>query len=431
MKFLSRVLAAIRPSPEEMSGELEFTKIMVDHIAGNAPPGCQVVLTGSMAKKTFLRDKRDIDIFVLFDRSFPREGLEGAVRRIMDSAFPLLEYQLSYAEHPYVRFHFEGRRIDLVPAYRITDSSERISAVDRSVLHTDFIIGALKPGQIGDVLLLKQFLRANSLYGAEIKIQGLSGYLCELLIVRYGSFQKLVKAASKWKEPVFIDIKGYYKGKKEVADALSRFGSMFVMVDPTDRNRNVAAALSRENLSRLIALSREFLSAPSEEFFFRTPPTFEERVAAEWGKGELYLLSMPRPEVVDDVLWGQINKLVGQLGSALKDFGPRKILPDDSRHLVRLAVILSKGTLPPTVQVAGPPLSMKKHVALFRASHPGSRFTSKDKKIHATLRRPVTDASDAIMRFFREYAKSRSHLSYHEEMLILEHIGRPGKKPRA
>src|SRR5512143_466697 len=110
MKFLPRVLSEITPADEERSDEVEFSKLLVSHVQENSPQGAKVVLTGSMAKGTFLRDKRDIDIFVLFDRTVPRESLEPAIKRIMDMAFPTLPYQLSYAEHPYARFYFEGRR---------------------------------------------------------------------------------------------------------------------------------------------------------------------------------------------------------------------------------------------------------------------------------------------------------------------------------
>ncbi len=429
MKFLPRVLAAIRPAGEELENEIEFSKLLVSHVQDNAPEGAEVVLTGSMAKGTFLRDKRDIDIFVLFDRSVRREELEPAMKRIMDMAFPTLPYQLSYAEHPYVRFSFEGRRIDLVPAYKISDASERQSAVDRSVLHTSFIKEALPKERIGDVLLLKQFLRANGLYGAEIKTEGLSGYLCELLIVHYGGFLQFVKAAAKWRGQVFIDIKGYHK-KKELPQAAKRFASPFIVIDPTDKGRNVAAAVSPANFKALSGLCREFLAAQSEDYFFRKPPSFEEQAAMAWGDGELFILSMPRPDVVDDVLWGQLRKLCGQLEAALRDFGPAKVIADDSRHLVRLAIVVERRELPPTMTIKGPPLAMKRHAEDFRKSHPGARFTAKGGAIYAAAKRPITKLEDAVMAFFHGYALVKSHLSYQEEMLILEYINHPRRRKR-
>lgn len=422
-RVLSRVLPAIRPSAEELSTELGFAQMLVAHINENAPKGCQVVLTGSVAKRTFLRDKRDIDIFVLFPRSVPKETLEARIKDIMESAFPSLHYQLSYAEHPYSRFHFEGRRIDLVPAYKITKAAERISAVDRSVLHTGFVNSKLKRKQVDDVLLLKQFLRSNGIYGAEIKIGGFSGYLCELLIIRYGGFPALLRAVSKWKPAapagIFIDLAKYYK-PQEAKGAVKRFASRLVVIDPTDRNRNVAAAVSGANLSLFISQCKAFVRKPSESQFFKRPELFEEKTARLRKSSKLITLSMPRPDIVDDILWGQLHKLAGQLECHLKEFGPREIVADDSRHLVRLGILLDRDTLPKTMLVAGPPLAMKKHVEQFRKSHRKGKFVIRKKKIFAEVKRPVTKAEDAIHAFFRGFATTRSHLAYPEEMLIIE-----------
>ncbi len=415
---LSEALALIKPSPEESKSELAFANFIKDYISENTPEETETVLVGSMAKGTFLRDKRDIDIFVLFDRSFPRSGLEAAVRAIMGKAFPAVGYQVSYAEHPYVRFHFDGRRIDLVPAYKISSAAERMSAVDRSVLHTVFVLDSLRKGQTGEVLLLKQFLRANGIYGAEIKTEGFSGYLCELLIIKFRTFPDLLRSAVKWKANVFVDLEATYK-RPEVALAHEKFGN-FVMIDPTDRNRNVAAAVSRQSLRRFISLSKAFLKRPSKEFFMREMPSFEERMEKISGKSHSFIVSMPRPGIVDDVLWGQLKKMCGQLEEHLEEFSVLDIITDDSRHLVRLGIVLKILQLPDKKLVGGPPLKMKERVSDFKASHRKAKFIMKKGKIWAQVKRPVTKADSAIRQFFRSYSRTKSHLAYPEEMLIIE-----------
>ena len=424
-KVLSEVLPVIKPSPQELSEELAFAQTLVEHVRGNIPPGCDAMLTGSVAKRTFLREKRDIDIFVLFDRNMPREGLEPAIRTIMEAAFPKLGYQLSYAEHPYARFRFEGRRIDLVPAYKITDASQRLSAVDRSALHTHFVLKSLRAGQADDVILLKQFLRANSLYGAEIKVEGFSGYLCELLIIKYGGITSLVKTAARWKAPVFFDAGGHYRDKKAVREATKRFG-FFVAIDPTDKNRNVAAAVSRNSFSQFISLCRRFVKKPSTEFFLRRPELFEDKLMKAAATKKAFLVSLPRPDVVDDVMWGQLRKIANQLTARLEDFRPADIIADDGRHLVRLGIVLGRDQLPPTMQLEGPPLRMARHVAEFRKRHKGAKFTIKRKKIFADVKRPVVTAEKAIRAFFRDISATKSHFAYPDEMVILERV--PGKK---
>ncbi len=423
-KILRQVLPIIRPSRREMKEEDGFTKLLVEHIKASAPAGCEVVLTGSMAKRTFLRERRDVDVFVLFRRSVPRDRLEPLIQGIMAKAFPGRAYQLSYAEHPYARFRLEGRRIDLVPAYRIADASERLSAVDRSVLHTSFVLKNLK--DVDGVLLLKSFLQANSLYGAEIKIQGFSGYLCELLAIRYGGFVKLLRAASKWKPPVFIDIKGYYKGRKAVREAQLRLGH-FVVIDPTDSNRNVAAAVSPENLSRFVRLCRSFLKKPSAQFFLRKPESFEDKVARAAKGAKLFMVTLPRPDVVDDVLWGQLHRMASQLEQHLAPLGPKAILADDGQHIVRLAVVLEKDAFPPLMEIEGPPLAMKSHVKRFRESHRGARFIKRKKNLCAIVKRPASRAEAAIREFFRKLSKTKSHLACGEELVVVEKGCKPPK----
>lgn len=426
---LGRVLAAIKPRPDEEEIELALARFLVDHISYNSPDGSEAVLVGSMAKGTFLRHKRDIDIFVLFDQTVPKNSLEHLVRSIMGKAFPTLGYQVSYAEHPYVRFHFEGRRIDLVPAYRISTAAERLSAVDRSVLHTVFVLDSMGARQKGDTLLLKQFLGSSGIYGAEIKIEGFSGYLCELLIIRYGSFIKLLKAASAWEDEVLIDLDGAYKGSAGAKKAHARFGH-FVVIDPTDSNRNVAAAVSRASLSRFRECAKSFLKHPSESLFFRKQESFEERLGKAGRNKSAFMVSMPRPTVVDDVLWGQLKKMAGQLKAHLGDFGCSDVIIDDTRHLVRVGIVLRTARLPDKTLIQGPPLKMPKHVTNFKASHRGSRFVKKGGKVFAEARRSVVDAEKAIHQFFRLFSKTGSHLSYPEEIVIVERFDKSGSAPK-
>ena len=44
-----------------------------------------------------------------------------------------------YASHPYVTGYIEGYYVDFVPCYNIKNSDELKSAVDRTLLHTEYI----------------------------------------------------------------------------------------------------------------------------------------------------------------------------------------------------------------------------------------------------------------------------------------------------
>jgi len=407
--LLREVVKKISPTPKEYGEERRFAADVVRRVQKHVLSGCRVVLTGSVAKGTFLRDAKDVDVFVLFPKTQPKDRLEAAIERIVKRAFPGIGYRLSYAEHPYARFHFQGRRIDLVPAYSIKKAEERVSAVDRSVLHTAFVLRYLKKAQVSDVLLLKAFLKSNSLYGAEIKTRGFSGYLCELLILKCGSFQKLARQATKWKKPIFIDLKCFY-AKNEVLGLVNRFGH-FVVVDPTDKNRNVAAAVSEENLGAFIRICRRFIANPKPEFFLREPESFRNRVLRASRGLMLFTITMPRPDVVDDVLWGQLHKMVNQLQAHLSDFSPKAILADDSSNAITLAIILEKDRLGNKELLPGPPVDMRSHVFAFRKRHRAAKFIIRKKRIFAIVARRTTTFENAIAGFFKNFRSSGSHLA--------------------
>jgi len=56
---------------------------------------------------------------------------------------------LKYAEHPYTRIHLNdvGINVDLVPAYKIANAEELGTTVDRSPLHTEFLMHILQMGR--------------------------------------------------------------------------------------------------------------------------------------------------------------------------------------------------------------------------------------------------------------------------------------------
>ena len=78
-------------------------------------------------------------------------------------------------------------------------------------------------------------------------------------------FFDCVKASAVWKNGEVIDIEKYYS---EPSEAKKKFNHHLNLVDPTDKNRNVAAAVSYNQFARFIAACRKFLEKPNEKFFF-------------------------------------------------------------------------------------------------------------------------------------------------------------------
>ena len=296
------ILARIRPKPQEDAAlEAMVRDLLASVDAALRANGWEAkpFISGSVAKGTHLTGA-DVDLFVAFPPDLPREDLEKrglALGRLLEKGVHL------YAEHPYTRGFYKGFQVEIVPCYRITDASQRMSAVDRTPLHVDYVLGHLNGGQADQIRLLKAWSEGIGLYGAEAKIRGFSGYLCELLVLKYGSFRGVLEASLGWRRGGVLELD---------RPAGRKFDEPLIFVDPVDPNRNVASAVSLEQMATFLHAAREYLREPREVFFFPKPlkPLSLPRLRAQAKKrgGSLLAVSIRTPQVTDDVLYPQLRK---------------------------------------------------------------------------------------------------------------------------
>ncbi|MEM3422340.1 MAG: CCA tRNA nucleotidyltransferase [Candidatus Bilamarchaeaceae archaeon] len=412
---LGHILAKIRPSKKE---EYSIKKIS-NEIAMRLRKASrqEIVLAGSVAKDTALAGEGDIDIFILFKKKISKEEMKERLEKIFKKAFPSLSYQMNYAEHPYIKFHYLGKKVDVVPAYKIAVGDSLLTAVDRSVLHTKFILKNLKEKQKDEVRLLKKFLKTAGLYGAEIRVEGFSGYLCELLVIRYGSFLKTLRNASKWQIPVIIDLKKYYK-KSDYRKLVEKFNKSFIVIDPTDKNRNVAAPVSEENFKKFIRLARAFLKKPSEKYF-AGEKTFDERLRSLRRKKFVVFVRFKKPEVVDDVLWGQVKRLISILKRELIDYGISSIIAHANCEII-MAILARKKESGGKKEIVGPPLSFKEHAMRFRKAHSGCVFKEKNGRLIAIVNFEKKGIVKAVEEVLLRNKDNLSHLPLSEACVELD-----------
>ena len=192
-----------------------------------------IEIVGSISKDTYLKNSLDIDLFLTFPISYSKEKMGKQTLEI--GRIILRDTEECYAEHPYIRGLFKKYKIELVPSYKIESASQKLSAVDRTPLHTKYVKLNLKEKQKQEVRLFKQFLKGIGCYGAEAEIEGFSGYLCEILVLKYGSFNNLIKHARKWKHGEKLSL---------TDNGFPSFDTPLVFIDPVDSERNVASALS-------------------------------------------------------------------------------------------------------------------------------------------------------------------------------------------
>lgn len=239
-EFLEDLKREIRPDNTEA---LRIGKIIKEML------GLDLKLYGSVAKGTNLKFDYDLDMFYETDGD-KQEGFQEILNAVKRSK---LSYALRYSEHPYVRVKYNDIDVDIVPI-----SKQYKSAVDRTPLHYHYVMSKVDDRMRDEIRLLKKFLKTLGLYGADNRVNGFSGYLCELLVIHYGGFLELIRNAKSWRIPVRIDIEGV---------AEKEFEEHFVVIDPTDGSRNVAAAVSLENLARFIMYAKGFWNRRVDEYF--------------------------------------------------------------------------------------------------------------------------------------------------------------------
>ncbi len=315
------VVRKVKPNCAEVQGTFELFSRIESFVMDEF--GLSAKLMGSVAKDTFLSGDKDLDIFVFFPVAVSRSELERRgleIGKAVFDKFGCRDYVVSYAEHPYTKGVIRGYDVEIVPAYSIKSTKNLMSAVDRTPFHTKFVLSNLS--EHDEVRVLKKFLKGIGCYGSDLKTEGFSGYLCELLVIHYGSFQKVIESARDWKYQQIIDVSGFYSSRDH-KKVLRLFKEQpLIVVDPVDKNRNVAAVLSLQKLSRFIVCAREFYVKPKMQYFFPRKRSVDglSIVNAYEEKGvKIYAVVFDRPAgVIEDVLYPQLRKMllnfVGFLG---------------------------------------------------------------------------------------------------------------------
>jgi tRNA nucleotidyltransferase (CCA-adding enzyme) len=378
----SEVLKRVTPTATERKKVLSLAKKLVEKVREEVKEKgveAEVRVEGSVAKNTWLRDCPEIDIFMRVPTTMPREAFGTVCLEIAKEAAEGYEQIERFAEHPYLEAITDDNVwVNIVPCYRVKRGGW-ISATDRTPFHTDYVKPLLDEQKGGEVRLLKRFMKGVGVYGAEIKVGGFSGYLCELLVLHYGSFTKVLRAAADWKERTVIDYERHYERND---DAKKLFEGPFVMVDPVDKRRNVAAAVRKERLEEFIAASRAFLKTPDLKFFY--PPQTEALEPTELvnrinGRGSaIIFISFEACPAVPDVLWGQLYKSQRALRKLIQkhDFTVlRDTVWSNEKTLNTFIFEVENRFLPNMKRHLGPPLRKRMSCEKFLRKHVGAEST--------------------------------------------------------
>ena len=318
-----------------------------------------VVSGGSFAKGTWIKDDADLDIFVKIDPLVDKVEFERLGKEIGLLALKRYKPQLRYSEHPYVEAFVKNVRVNIVPCYDV-EAGKWISAADRSPFHTEYIKSKLDKQMKQEVRLLKKFLKSVGVYGAEIAKSGLSGYVTEILILRYGSFISTLQAIAN------IDRRRHIVSVCQVDnDVVKTFQSDIIIIDPIDPRRNLGTAISAESLGKLILASRAFIQRPSLDFFRQRGHKKPKTLKLD---SNLLIIEFKFRQRSPDIIWGQLKKTLNSISKQMQiaHFNVvRSTCITDERGFAALVFLLQSITLPPYIERMGPEVFRKNESASF------------------------------------------------------------------
>ncbi|MDP2215710.1 MAG: CCA tRNA nucleotidyltransferase [Methanolobus sp.] len=394
------VLSRVKPSPGERKRLLLVVEELLHKVDSTAITlgiqGIRAKLVGSAARGTWTSGTHDLDIFIPFPVHTTRDELEKhglmIAREIAKDAD---RFEERYAEHPYLNMKYKGFDVDVVPCFAVDCASNIKSAVDRTPFHNKFVKKHIR-GIEDEVLKLKQFMKGTGVYGSELRTQGFSGYLTELLVIHYGSFREVLSNACNWKPGIVIDLQEH--GSVEHNEPL-------VVVDPTDPKRNVAAALSVEKFATFIDMCCSYLEEPTPEFFFPVPekPLTDQEMLEMISerKSSFIAIIFRKPDIVDDVIYPQLDKMESSVRALFEQHA--FIVLNSGRWAGKEAIVmveLSSARLPNVKKHRGPPVWERKHAQSFISKYKGSEdafaFYIEDGNYVADIRRKYPAAKHLL-----------------------------------
>ncbi len=352
MSQMVRVISEARklatPSPEEEEKMRRLARSLLAKTKRSASKFAEtrgVLVGGSYAKGTWLPGHVDLDIFVRLDRSTPDAEFERIGLRIGETTMRGYPTGKKFAQHPYTEATVEGVRVNIVPCFAVK-KGEWKSAADRSPYHVT-LVKKIPEVRKAQVKLLKLFMNAVGVYGAEIERRGFSGYVAEVLVMKMGTFEKVLRWFGGGAAPVE--------------------GRPFTLQDPVDEARDLGIAVSGESLGRMVLASREFLNRPDLAYFHsmagKVRPSMRGSVVA--------LLFSHRP-MSEDTLWGELRRTSRHIVRHVEVQGftiARSMSASNNKDASAILLIPEISELPPSEQRVGPTVDRRNDVEAFLTSN--------------------------------------------------------------
>jgi len=390
-------------------------------------------------KQTQLRNDFDIDLFIGLDYGQFKPKYRGLskskLKKVSKKDFFILcnkwilpsltldEFnnpRLLYAEHPYVTVDYFLNdikvKIDIVLHFDLDlefiKKNGPITAVDRSPWHGSFVKDELNHDQKNDVRLLKQFFKSCYSYGDKSAIGkiGFIGYSAELLIYYFNDLTNLFYNFNELnKKPL-----DYYNRIEEELSKIVHFQNDYlIIIDPIDKNRNVASAISERAYKYCNLKVSEFLKEPSPDFF-RIRPITEVNLSNKEDTllSKIYIIELQNTDIK---IHYTINRdKLYSLGESIKANGEKEfshfdrfgkiifeVYFEEEKNQYNLAIFCEKPNISKTYIRKGPPITEETHAINFKKKNPD--YFEKEGYLWIETIREFSIFSD----FLKEFVKNK------------------------
>ncbi len=397
--ILKKVLNGINPSEEELKSINQFLKDFISNLEKKlraARINAEVFVGGSFAKKTMIKKgDYDIDIFLRFDEKYKNAEISKMTLKLIKEAEKNKKIILIHGSRDYFKVDVNPCFfIEVIPVIKITKPKEAVNITDLSYFHVNYIKRKIKTEKmLEEIRLAKAFCHANKCYGAESYINGFSGYALELLIYHYKSFLNFAKAMTKIKEREMIDIERLYKNRQEIAMNMNsaKMNSPVILIDPTFKERNALAALSKETFEQFKSACRKFLKKPTAGSFEIKKTDLEKiKKDAQKNKAEFMLIILETNKQEGDIAGSKLIKFYRHLSEEIEKFykiSNKGFNYSKGKKAEVFFVVKSKGE----IIANGPDIKDKENVKKFRGRH--KHTFAKNGKLYAKekISKPVQE----------------------------------------
>lgn len=284
----------------------------------------EIFVGGSFAKKTVVKKgSYDVDIFLRFNKKYEKDDLSKLTKKILRRT---KNVSTIHGSRDYFKVKiYPWFYLEIVPVIKVKNPKESENITDLSASHVKFLNKKVKSKKIlNDIKIAKAFCHATKTYGAESYISGFSGYSIELLVYHYKSFEKFLRELSKKRTgKIIIDTEKLYKKPKDVLIEMngSKLLSPIILIDPTFKDRNAAAALSEETFEMFKKAAKKFLKNPSEKNFFGEKIDLDKvKTDAKKNKEEFILIRTKTKKQEGDIAGTKLLKFHRHLTKELEKY---------------------------------------------------------------------------------------------------------------